>query len=253
MVDYGELCDAVAEVGMVVRGAFTHDHGQREDSRSDDVRDDQGDDDQGGSLRHVLMIGNVGGSMWPHFCAAETTGADPLDTWTRSVLGPLAERFGATFVHPNDEPFQPFQQWAAKADTVFPSPIGLLIHPEFGLWHAYRGAFVFDEPIPGAPSSAGGSTSPFSTSLGSTSLGITSPCIDCADQPCLTSCPVDAFSASGYDVDACAGHLRRGDDPHCREIGCRARAACPVGVAFTYGAAQMRFHMEAFAVARGVT
>lgn len=215
VVDVREIRDAVAETGMTVRGTFVN-----------------------GDGCHVVMIGNVGRTMWQHFRAAEPTGADPLDAWTRAVLGPLANRFGATFVHPNDEPFQPFQQWARQADTVFPSPIGLLIHPEHGLWHAYRGAFVFDTPVSATPAIADDATS---------------PCIDCDDQLCLTSCPVDAFTASGYDVDACAGHLHRGSEPDCRGIGCRARGACPVGVEFTYDTDQMRFHMDAFALARGVT
>src|SRR5262245_10669844 len=86
-----------------------------------------------GSPTHaVVVIGNVGGAMWPHFRAAEQPGADPLDAWTRSVLIPLADELGATFVHPSDEPFVPFQRWARRAEGIAQSPIGLLIHPDYG-------------------------------------------------------------------------------------------------------------------------
>lgn len=217
MTDYSAVADAVATTGMRARGAFVDDG------------------------RTVVMIGNVGGEMWPSFRSGtpDDAGAepDPLDAWTRSMLGPIAERFGAGFVHPSDEPYRPFQRWAALADTVFPSPIGLLIHPRFGLWHAYRGAFVFDGEIAGVPA---------------VDRGIESPCVSCLGQPCLTACPVDAFTADGYDVEACADHLRGGAEPACRVVGCHARTACPVGVEFTYGDDQMRFHMGAFAAARGV-
>jgi hypothetical protein len=175
--------------------------------------------------------------MWAKFRSSSPTGKHPLDSWTRSLLGPIAAALGAAFVHPSDEPFQPFQRWAARADTVFNSPIGLLIHPTYGLWHAYRGAFVFDGEIAGIPEP---------------DAEVVSPCLTCTDRPCLDSCPVDAFTSDGYDVNRCAGHLAGGDDPDCGSLGCHARTACPVGVAFTYAPDQMRFHMDAFSgTARG--
>ena len=79
---------------------------------------------------------------------------------------------------------------------------------------------------------------------------MTQPCLTCADQPCLTTCPVGAFTPGGYDVDACAGHVRSGVAPLCLDDGCAARRACPVGVADRYGPDQMRFHMLAFVGAR---
>jgi len=75
------------------------------------------------------------------------------------------------------------------------------------------------------------------------------PCDTCADKPCLTTCPVGAFSQDGYDVPACIEHIagERGGD--CLGGGCLARRACPVGVAFQYTPAQMSFHMRAFLAA----
>ena len=91
------------------------------------------------------MIGNVGADIWSHFRADERDVTDPLDDWTRRMLRPIAERFGAGYVHPSDRPYIPMQRWAQRADDVFPSPIGLLVHPVHGLWHAYRGAFLTDK------------------------------------------------------------------------------------------------------------
>ena len=34
-----------------------------------------------------------------------------------------------------------------RAEGLKPSPIGILMHPQFGLWHAYRGALLFDVEI----------------------------------------------------------------------------------------------------------
>src|SRR5581483_10550817 len=77
-----------------------------------------------------------------------------------------------------------------------------------------------------------------------------SPCGACAARPCLTACPVGAFSPGGYDVPRCAAHLRSGEGRACMEGGCLARRACPIGVAFAPGEEQARFHMQAFLAAR---
>ena len=74
----------------------------------------------------------------------------------------------------------------------------------------------------------------------------TSPCLTCADQPCLTTCPVGAFTPDGYDSGSCARHERSGGAPTCGADGCAARRACPIGTDHAYGADQMRFHMRAF-------
>lgn len=224
-IDYADLAGAVAHTGMIVRGGFS--------PSSTDLPNDLPPIPElagGREVRTVVIIGNAGRDVWPHFRAGETAGPNPLDRWTRQVLRPIADRFDATFVHPSDEPFQPFQRRAQLADDVWPSPIGLLVHPIFGLWHAYRGAFLLPDEVTGLPV------------VGDR----TSPCLTCADQPCLTTCPVDAFSPGAYDSAACAAHVSSDDTPDCLHDGCAARCACPVGGAWRYDPDQMRFHMAAF-------
>lgn len=187
----------------------------------------------------IIVVGNVGGEMWPHFRGADPGGTpadDALDDWTRSCLQPIADRFGAVYLHPSDRPYRPVQRWAVAADVVEPSPIGLLVHPEFGLWHAYRGVFVVADAIADATVDA--------TAVAPDGPG--SPCLTCPDQPCLTTCPVDAIGPGRYDVEACRGHVAGGSDPACATEGCAARVACPIGVGFRYGPDQMAFHMQAF-------
>jgi hypothetical protein len=226
-VQYAEVAAAVATTGFAARGGFVPEPGEAVPAAPG-----------GAATRSIVVIGNIGGAIWDRFRAEEPSGPDPLDRWTRDVLRPLAASFGAGFVHPSDEPFQPFQRWAQRADDVWQSPIGLLIHPEHGLWHAYRGAFLFPEVVDGLP--------PVGVRL--------SPCVTCADRPCLAGCPVGAFGPPldpggppAYDVGACAGHVRSGADPRCIDAGCAARLACPVNVGGRYGSDQMRFHMRAFA------
>jgi hypothetical protein len=159
-----------------------------------------------------------------------------LDDWTRRVVVPVAERFGARAAFPSDgPPWLPFQRWAMRAEGVRASPLGVLIHPDFGLWHAYRAALVFDRALDLAPA-------PLRAH----------PCDTCADRPCLTACPVGAVTAEAYAVDKCAQHVAGGAGEACRSIGCLARRACPVGAGQVYPERAMAFHMAAFLRGRGV-
>ncbi len=221
MVEYEHVAMAIAPTGMVARGAF-------EPTEDDGVPALAG----GRAARGVVMVGNAGGvdgPMWRRFRRERRDERDPLDAWTRRVLHPVAERFGGVLVHPSDRPYRPFQRWAQRAADVWPSPIGLLIDPTAGLWHAYRGAIVLPDRLTGAPATG----------------RQVSPCIGC-DQPCLTTCPVDAFGVDGYDHEGCRRHVRSGAEPACLDDGCAARRACPVNPAGVYGTDQMRLHMSAF-------
>lgn len=184
----------------------------------------------------VVLLGWIGGQEWPAFASspeASDGGPDPLDRWSRRVISALARDLDATPLFPSDgPPYRPFQQWARRAEPVFPSPLGLLIHPVHGLWHSYRGALAFAEPLEARPGREDAQ----------------SPCASCAGRPCLATCPVGAFTEAGYDVDGCAAFLRTEAGADCLKRGCRARRACPV--AEVYSPQQAAFHMRAFLAAR---
>ncbi len=189
------------------------------------------------AMRTLLLFGFVGGEQWPAFAVAPEAGdglADPLDRWSRRVISALGARFLGKPLFPFEgPPYWPFQAWARRAETLFPTPLGLLIHPRYGLSHSYRGALGFSAalPLPVPPEAA-------------------HPCKSCVEKPCLSTCPVGAFSPVGYDVDACASWLRS-EGAQCRGGGCLARRACPVGREFAQSEVQARFHMAAFLAARG--
>lgn len=204
----------------------------------------------GMAAKAICLVGHGGGGFWPVFQAwhAMHPGiADPLDAWSKAVIEPIAALLGGEAVFPSDKPWHPFQQWAMAAEGLQPSPLGLLIHPEYGLWHGYRGAILFDETrgdVAASLSAQGQGPDVF----GQAPEGLQShPCEACADKPCLSACPVDAFSTTGFAVANCRAFVRTpaGLDG-CMDSGCLARDACPVGRAYRYGADQIRFHMAAF-------
>lgn len=220
-MDFGRLRERVQACGLLVRGGF---HPRPDDG----VPELKG----GRSAGTVIMLGSAGGSFWPVFRASPeaTSITHPLDTWTRRIVEELAEELGATALFPfGGPPYLPFQRWAKRAEPVHESPLGLLIHPTFGLWHAYRAALAFAEaiPLPEVETAA-------------------SPCQTCANRPCLSSCPVGAFAEGSYDVPRCIAHINESAGARCIALACFARRACPVGREYAYGPEQARFHMSAF-------
>ncbi|AYG59463.1 4Fe-4S dicluster domain-containing protein [Rhizobium jaguaris] len=218
-----ELRAALAPHGVFVRGIVSF--GEREGPSLAD----------GMPARSVILLGNIGGSIWQPFSrwrqSPENIGrSDPLDDWSKAIIGPLAAAFGATAYFPSDPPWQPFQRWAMRAEGLKASPLGILIHPDYGLWHGYRGALGFADLI--EEDRAG--------------TVIAHPCDYCAEKPCLTTCPVDAVTCADFDVAACRSHLRTNAGKiGCMAAGCLARNACPVGSAYRYSTAQLAFHMAA--------
>jgi hypothetical protein len=183
--------------------------------------------------KSVLLVGQAGAAPWPHFLRwrerQSRIVADPLDTWSREVIGTVATEFGARAVSPSDRPYLPFQQWAIRAEGLKPSPLGILMHPRYGLWHAYRGALLFEDELPVAATGA--------------ALHL---CDTCIDKPCLKSCPVGAYSASGFAYEACLSHVRGQNGGPCRSGGCLDRNACPYGADYRYPLEVQAFHMTAF-------
>jgi hypothetical protein len=217
-----DLRAAVETAGLALRGGFRLTETER-----------------AGPLAHVssvLLLGFVGAEQWPTFAASPEAAdgrAHPLDRWSRRVVTALAERLGALALFPFEgPPYWPFQAWAQRAEPVFPSPLGMLIHPQYGLSHSYCGALALAQRVKFPPREPS-----------------VRPCESCEARPCLTACPVSAFSALGYDVGACVKGLGR-EGEECLGGGCLARRACPVGRNYAQAPEQARFHMAAFLAAR---
>ena len=183
-----------------------------------------------GAAVSILLIGNAGPAMFEKFAAERNPRADTLDDWTRETLSPIARDHGADVVFPFDRPAPPFITWAREAGIGHSSPLGMMIHPQYGLWFAFRAAFLFE------------------SDQGVTELAsqADSPCDTCPDKPCLTACPVGAFQPGRYEVETCRDHVRGGPGAECYHCGCLARRACPVGRAYIYEPRQHEFHMRAF-------
>jgi hypothetical protein len=213
-----EIRAAIEARGLSYRGAFH--------PTPDDLPD-------GRDIGTLVLVGFTGNRNWRYFKDSDEARdgkPDPLDRWSLRVISALARELGGTAFFPfAGPPWMPFQRWAQKAEPVHPSPIGMLIHPDWGLWHSWRGALGFRErfelPLPDRRPS---------------------PCDSCADKPCLTTCPVSAFTQNKYDVAACVAHISTERGIDCMNEGCRARRACPIGREHRYSPDQAALSMHAF-------
>ena len=180
-------------------------------------------------FRSVALLAPDEPGFWPLFVASPEMrdgAADPLDRWSRRVIGRLACTLGTKAAFPfGGPPWRPFTGWARRSGRAWPSPVGLLVHDTAGLWISYRGALLLQEDAPSA------------TAL--------RPCETCEAKPCLAACPAGALTAEGYDVPACHAVLDTPRGQDCLQGGCLVRRACPVGAA-RRDPMQSAFHMKAF-------
>ena len=234
MPTYEQLQQRIESAGLAARGGF---HVEPADGLGD--------------ARTLILIGFTRIQHWETFAHSPeyTDGRPhPLDRWSMRTIDLLAEQIGGRALYPCDgPPFWPFQRWARRALALHVSPLGVLLDPEFGLWHSYRGALALpiEVPLP-------------------TPMQWPHPCESCESKPCLHTCPVGAVQAGAYDVDSCRAQVRstatgaerresreapaaRRGATGCRTVGCLARRACPIGSANAYLPAQASFHMLAFA------
>lgn len=219
----GVIEAALAGRGLILRGGFNF------------APDETAPPGLSGSpAKSVLMVGQGGPAPWPHFLRwRQTQPADqknPLDTWSRMVIEAVAAQFGARAVSPSDRPYLPFQQWAMRAEGLKSSPLGILMHPQYGLWHAYRGALLFETEIAIPPAEK--------------QIHL---CDLCNGKPCLKACPVGAYGEAGFAYEKCLSHVRGPDGALCRSGGCLDRQACPYGAQYRYPTDEQAFHMAAFA------
>ncbi len=221
---FNDLVDYASQYGLVTRGGFAV-------TGQDNVPDIGTD-----AARSLVLFGNAGSSLWKCFAAsAEYADGEPhpLNRWSERIGNQTADRFGGLALFPFGEPpYRPFLQWASRSEALHPSKLGMLIHPQYGLWHAYRFAVAFPNVPDGMVESAIGAGQDI--------------CATCPDQPCLDSCPVGAFDGQHYDVGRCYSYLKADRQNSCSNRGCTARLACPQGLQFRYRPGHARFHMAAF-------
>lgn len=179
--------------------------------------------------RTLLLLGPGEPGFWAHLQSqAEWDGApDPVDRWSRRVIGRIACDLGAKALFPfGGPPYHPFTRWALRTGRVWDSPVRLLVHAGQGLMVSFRGALALKDVIEVPPT-------------------VAMPCEGCA-APCLTACPAGALTGAGYDVPGCHKFLDRPEGAECLSGGCLVRRACPLSQSYARLPEQSGYHMRQF-------
>ena len=227
-MDIQSITSLATTRGLRMRGGFTV------------VADDKVPEfESGAAAQSLVLFGNTGSSIWPEFSTSSELrdGLDnPMDRWSKRIGDEIAAQLGGVAYYPfGGPPYQPFISWAQKAESLRPSKLGMLLHPEYGLWHAYRFAVALpvvlfdkqtDESLP------------------------LHACDTCLDQPCYSVCPVGAFANNHYDVDRCVRYLDANPHAACNRDGCMARMNCPKAEEHRYIQPHAEFHISQFLKAR---
>ena len=207
------IARALAPHGLILRGGF---HPESDEAGLEDVGT-------------VLLVGNAGGAMWKAFAPHIDGERNPLDRWTKRVIDPIAEKFGARAIYPFGA--------GRAALPALGGPRGDCLsvaarHSDPPRIRALarlsrRAAFLRAAGF----AAALGSAEPLRDVRGQAMpVGLSGRRIQ---RDCVRRCrlarrtwPARSRSAS--------------------PVGCLARNACPVGQDWRYPEAQARFHMAAF-------
>jgi epoxyqueuosine reductase len=188
--------------------------------------------------RSIVLVGNGGGALWRAFKehAARDPGwmrrENPLDDFTRNVIEgsvvSAARSLGArcTTVYPfiGDGPKLNFMELGKLAGLAGPSIVGVVVHPTYGPWIAFRAAILIDADID-APGPA---------------LGC-DPCPSCTTRTCISSCPADAVAfPAGWNIPRCLTH-RVETEADCANR-CHARVGCVLGPEHRYPDDELAYH-----------
>lgn len=174
--------------------------------------------------RSGLLLISGGAAFFEDFLRKRRDEPDPLDAHTRRTVEALVEpllrsgvRVALRYPFWNEASPLPFQT-IGRAAGLFPSLLGLDLHPRHGPWMAYRALVLLDRPLEEEPFRA------------------FEPCVDC-EAPCIAACPASAVSRQGWDANRCFDHRRTGE---CAD-GCHSRLACPVGASQRYPLPVLRY------------
>ena len=151
---------------------------------------------------------------------------DPIDSFseqlTRAFWARFLPRAECRLIYPGADSV-PLQRIGELLGWGQVSPLGIGISQEYGLWFAYRTAFLTSAKLPLSPVRRQ-----------------QSPCESCVDKPCIRHCPASAVEfRSAFDISACF-KFRLGTDSPCVDK-CAARLACPVGTEHRYPSSMMRY------------
>ena len=150
----------------------------------------------------LVVLGSGGPSFWKNFPTPLNPQLHPLDSFCRDQILQwgkygLQEDLSQKILFPRYDLHFPLQQLGRFLNLCAPSPLGIDISQEYGLWFAFRGVFITEKTLPVKMNES-----------------FKSPCEGCRDRHCLNfaddfikarlSCPIK--QEERYSVKQLAYH-----------------------------------------------
>jgi epoxyqueuosine reductase len=174
----------------------------------------------------LVLTGHGGKTLWSQLQQTDMSIDDPVDSYSLNLTQQFIDRYlnGAPslIIYPSETHIVPLGQLGELSGWSHPSPLGQGISSEYGIWFAYRTAFLTMANIP--------------TIINPPTP---SPCDSCADKPCLSACPVSATGKT-FEISLCTQHRLQPNSP-CADR-CLARMACPIAPQHHYTLLQIQYH-----------
>jgi hypothetical protein len=164
--------------------------------------------------RSIVLIGNGGGDFTREIIEREVVAA-ARHTGARCV---------AVYPFVTGGPSLNFIELAKVTGLGGPSIIGVVLHPTYGPWMAFRAALIIDVEL----------------DLPGGAIGF-DPCPTCVPRSCIAACPATAVAfPAGWDIPKCLTH-RVEVEADCAPR-CHARVACVVGPEHRYPDDELAYH-----------
>jgi hypothetical protein len=177
--------------------------------------------------RRLVLVGHGGRRMWQALQERGKDTADPVDAYsialTRQFIRDYLDDAQSHWLYPDTDYIVPLQQLGEAAGWSYPSPLGSGISPVYGVWFAYRAAFLTNADLPLLQDDPAAS-----------------PCSTCVEKPCITTCPVGAVRADDFGITECVSFRLQPASP-CADR-CLARLACPFFPQHRYSLEQIQYH-----------
>ena len=175
----------------------------------------------------LVLVGHAGPDFWRAFSQAKVDAPHPVDAFSTQIVRQFIDQFlddsDYEWLYPSEDYVIPLQRLARAAHWGSPSPLGLDISPQYGLWFAHRAAFLSNAGLeerrePEAPS----------------------PCTNCTSRECISHCPAGAVTLENFALQSCTNY-RHSEASACR-ANCLSRWHCPYAAKYRYSQEQMRYH-----------
>ena len=179
------------------------------------------------SFSHLMMTGHGGKLFWEKLQEKGMSADDPVDQLSIQLTQQFIDHYlghpACLLLYPLTQFMVPLTQLGELANWSHPAPIGQGINPEYGVWFAYRTAFLVNGRFPTV-----------------TNQPTTSPCHSCTEKPCITACPSGAVTQTNFDIFTCTDFRVEPESP-CADR-CLARMTCPVAPEHQYTLPQIQYH-----------